>query len=56
MSAKIRVSYTYPFELEQVKNLLEPCTIKTKVPKEQKGVYKRAYFELKITPRDGGNR
>lgn len=48
MSAKVKLSYTNPAELEQIGKALAPYTDKIKIAKEQKSGYKRAYFDIKI--------
>lgn len=45
MSVKIRVSYTDEEELARVVRLLSPLGKKWKVPRNQKGIYKKAYTE-----------
>ena len=45
MSVKIRVSYTEDEELAGVIRLLSPLGKKWKVPRNQKGKYKKAYTE-----------
>ena len=45
MSVKIRVSYTEEEELAGVIRLLSPLRKKWKVPKNQKGPFKKAYTE-----------
>lgn len=48
MSVKIKVSYTDDQELAGVIQLLAPAVQRCKVPKLQKGEYKRAYVDLQV--------
>lgn len=43
---KIKVSYKHESELFRVRRALEPMVKSVKVPKIQKGEYKKAYIEL----------
>ena len=45
MSVKIRVSYTDEEELAGIIQMLSPLGKKWKVPRKQKGPYKKAYTE-----------
>ena len=45
MSVKIRVSYTDDEELAGIIQMLSPLGKKWKVPRNQKGPYKKAYTE-----------
>lgn len=47
MSIKIKVSYEDPQELQEILKRLEPMLLSYKIPKAQKGKYKRAYIYLK---------
>lgn len=50
MSAKIKLSYTDDSELVQVTQAIKPYILKQRISKEQKSSFKRAYFDLSITP------
>lgn len=43
---KIKVSYKNDYELHKVTTRLAPMIKRIKIPKEQKGAYKKAYIEL----------
>lgn len=43
---KIKVSYKNDYELHKVTTRLAPMVKRVKVPKIQKGEYKKAYIEL----------
>ena len=43
---KIKVSYKNDYELHKVTTRLAPMVKRVKVPKTQKGEYKKAYIEL----------
>ena len=47
MSAKIRISYETPEELQEILEYLKPVTDKLKIPKEKKGGYDRVYIDVK---------
>lgn len=47
MLTKIRVSYVHDKDLERIVGLLQPILIKVKVAKNNKGMYKKAYIEVK---------
>ena len=47
MSAKIRISYETPEELQEILQHLKPITDKLKMPKEKKGGYDRVYIDVK---------
>ncbi|MGI6085234.1 MAG: hypothetical protein ACOYIF_07270 [Acetivibrionales bacterium] len=47
MLTKIRVSYVHDQDLEKVIKLLQPVLKKVKVPKNNTGIYKKAYIDLK---------
>lgn len=44
---KIKVSYEHDYELHKLKTKLEPVVKSIRVPRVQKGRYKKAYIELK---------
>ncbi len=44
---KIKVSYSEEKELNEITNLLELKIDKIKIPKQNKGEYKKAYIEFK---------
>lgn len=43
---KIKISYKNDYELHKVTTRLAPMVKRVKVPKTQKGEYKKAYIEL----------
>lgn len=43
---KIKVSYEHDYELHKIRVRLAPMIKRIKIPKEQKGAYKKAYIEL----------
>lgn len=43
---KIKVSYEHDYELHKLKTKLEPVVKSIRVPRVQKGRYKKAYIEL----------
>ena len=47
MLTKIRLSYVHDQELEKIVGLLQPILRKVKVAKNNKGIYKKAYIEVK---------
>lgn len=47
MLAKIKVSYVHDQDLEKVIKLLQPALEKVKVAKNNRGMYKKAYIDLK---------
>lgn len=47
MSAKIRISYKTPEELQEILEHLKPIIGKIKVASEKKGSYERAYVDVK---------
>ena len=44
---KIKVSYEHDYELHKLKTKLEPVVKSIRVPRVQKGRYKKAFIELK---------
>lgn len=47
MSAKIRISYETPEELQEILQHLKPITGKLKMASEKKGGYDRVYIDVK---------
>lgn len=47
MTVKITMSYETEIELEKAKRILQGKGISCKIPKNQKGRYKKAYFFIK---------
>lgn len=43
---KIKVSYEHDYELHKIRVKLASMITKVKIPKEQKGAYKKAYLYL----------
>lgn len=44
---KIRISYEYPEELQEILKELKKSNVLIKIPKQQNGRFKKVYLEVK---------